>query len=688
MQFEIKSDRSALRIVLFAVVVALLPFVFASVPDDEEFYATAMPMTLAYRALSDLNSPFWTPLLGLGVPQPFRISYLLHPLGPAFGLHALAGVNMLTSVHLAMGAIATYFLATYLGTTRLAAVVCAVTAVFSTTIAQLLYVDDWFTHVVTWSLLPVSALLLLRLLDSKEARSAAFFALALGLTVGFQIATGLITRSLCQLLLIAPLAAARPRATFQKFGWLAAAGAIALVGSAANWVPLLDEFSHAVATAARSQHTNFPLTAHLWGAWVQPFAVLGGIAPRAGAETWRVVGFGPVLALLALVQLFRRPANENARAIYVGFGVSIVYMVLPPGAYLNLVTATWVFRDGINFYGILLGGLLLSSFRPRAAAVVGAIQCVLLLIAVEPLWKPNLMRAFEPGQPGSVTASDLGRSGDVISALRASAAGHDARFLFAPGFTAQLQRFAADGIGHNTLAYHGLRVVDVFARGIATSSLHPDPALLEGFIRAGPTTLFDVQLLNVLGITHVLAMPDDRYGASLVAEQALRSRNGSTIVLLRNRDAWPAAVFVDDAAARIQLPRRSGCGHDRFFCADFRPVVEHRVNGPPISIEQRHGSMVITLAPSGVSRTVMVSTWFRPGWRADRAGVSVFPVFEQLTGVRIPAGVGEVRLAYWPAARLWAHVASAALFLVGGVALVLLGVARRRTSRGSRAARR
>ena len=107
MQFEIKSDRSALRIVLFAVVVALLPFVLASVPDDEEFYATAMPMTLAYRALSDLNSPFWTPLLGLGVPQPFRISYLLHPLGPAFGLHALAGVNMLTSVHLAIGAIAT-----------------------------------------------------------------------------------------------------------------------------------------------------------------------------------------------------------------------------------------------------------------------------------------------------------------------------------------------------------------------------------------------------------------------------------------------------------------------------------------------------------------------------------------------------------------------------------------------------
>jgi hypothetical protein len=88
--------------------------------------------------------------------------------------------------------------------------------------------------------------------------------------------------------------------------------------------------------------------------------------------------------------------------------------------------------------------------------------------------------------------------------------------------------------------------------------------------------------------------------------------------------------------------------------------------------------MVITLVPSDFGRTVMISTWFRPGWRADHAGVSVFPVFEQLTGVHIPAAVGEVRLAYWPAARLWAHVASAALFFVGSVMLVLLGIGRRR----------
>lgn len=677
---EIKSDRAAVCIVLFAVLAALLPFVLASVPDAEEFNATAMPMTLAYRALGDGASPFWTPLLGLGMPQPFRISYLLHPLGPAFGLGALAGVNLLTSFHLAIGAVATYYLATYLGMTRFAAVVCAVTAVFSTTIVQVLYVDDWFTHVVTWSLLPVSALLLLRLLDARDTRTAAFFALALGLTVGFQSATGLITRSLTQLLLIAPLALARPGATLQKLGWLAAAATVALAGSAANWAFVLDEWTRAADTATRAQHVNFPLAAHLWGALLQPFTALGGIAPHAGAETWRVAGFGPVFALLALAQLFRRPASANARAISVGLGVSIVLMVLPPGAYFNLVTATWTFRDGVNFYGILAGGLLLSSLRPRVAALAGAIQCALLIMAVGPLWKANLMRAFTPGAPGSVTAADLGRGGDVIRALRASVAGLDGRVLFAPRFRDQLERFAADGIEHNTLAYHGVPVVDALARGIATSPLHPDPALLEGHIRAGSTTLFDAPLLNVLRITHVLALPDDRHGANLTPEYVLRSRNGSAIYLLRNRDAWPAAVFVDDAAAGIRLPRRDGCGHDRFFCADFRPVAEHRVDGPPIHLERRHGSMLIRLPPSGVSRTVMISAWFRPGWRADRAGVSIFPVFEQLTGVRVPAGVAEVRLAYWPAARVWAHVGSAAVLVLGVVALVLLGAARRRAS--------
>jgi hypothetical protein len=635
---DFKSHRPALLVVLAAVVIALLPFLIGSVGDIEEFYGTAIPMTLAFRALADGASPFWTPLLGLGMPQPFRISYLLHPLGPAFAVGAEFGMNVLTSVHLAIGAIATYYLAIYLGMTRLVALFCTISAVFSTTITQILYHDNWFPHVVTWSLLPLSALLLLRLLDAEDRPSAAFHALALGLAVGFQISTGLIIRPIIHVLLIAPLALARPAATLKRTGWLSGAAIVALVCGANSVLPLIDEFRRAADDAVRVQHWNPPLSAHPWGAFAQPFGLLVAAAAPDGAQTGRVVGFGPIFAVLALVQLFR-PAQPNVRAVAVGLLASIVYLMLPPAAYLDIVTVVWAFRDGVNLYGILLGGVLLTSMRPRGAQVaLGALQCILVLATAAPLWTQNIFRASAPEARAQGTARDLARGGEVIRALQASAAGQPARVLFAPRLRDRLGSFGRDGIAHDTLAYHGLPVVDVFARGIATSALHPDGGLLEGIIRAGPTTLFDPNLLSVLGITHVLAVADDRYGAGLTLEQTVRRASGEAVHVLRNHAAWPRAVFVDDAAIGLQLPRVPGCGHDRFFCADFAPVVAHRREGAPIAVDERHGTVRIRLPPQDTARIVMLSTWFRPGWRIAPAGASMRPIFEQLTAIRIPPG--------------------------------------------------
>jgi len=215
-------------------------------------------------------------------------------------------------------------------------------------------------------------------------------------------------------------------------------------------------------------------------------------------------------------------------------------------------------------------------------------------------------------------------------------------------------------------------VVDVFARGIATSALHPDFSLLEGHIRAGPATLFDANLLNVLGITHVLALPEDRYGAGLMLERTVRSIRGQDVHILRNHAAWPRAVFVDDAAAGVTLRRRPDCGHDRFFCADFAPVAAHRRAGPAIEVEERHGTIRIRVPPADTGRIVMLSTWFRPGWHMTPGSASVSPIFEQLTAIRVPPGVADIRLSYLPAVRLWSHVLAGLVLLVGTLGLIVL----------------
>jgi hypothetical protein len=565
-----------------------------------------------------------------------------------------------------------YGLASYLGMGRVAAVVCAVSVVFSTTIAQPMYVDDWFIHVITWSLLPWSALLLLRLLDARDARSAATFALGLGLALGFQLATGLIVRAASQALILAPLALGRPHAMRRRLGGLAAASVIGIVCGAPNPALLLEEMLYAGSDVAdRVEHDSLPLSAHLWGAFLRPFPTLLGLSP-GDQGSWQVVGFGPVLAVLALFEIFKGRGTGTVRPLSSGLVFSFAWMILPPSASYNLFSATWTFRDGINFYGILLGGLFLSRVPPRPRLALAGLQWMLLLAAVGPLLKQPMMRALEPSRQGVATARDVEPPGALVRALQAASAGQHARFLFAPRFMAERGAFDVDGIMHNSLAYYGVPIVNVLTRGIATSPLHPDIGLLEGEIRLGQRALFDSTLLNVLGITHVLAMPDDVYGEGLAPEMRLRGRRGVSMLVLRNRDAWPPAVFVDEEAAGIRLPRLSGCEHDRFLCADFGPVLNHRLAGPPIAFERLHDSMTIVVPRSATDRTVMLSTWFRRGWRACPAEAAVFPVFEQLIGVRIPAGVSEVRLAYRPWLRVWIHVSSGIVLLVGGLLFVLL----------------
>jgi hypothetical protein len=666
---DFKNHRLPLLALLIVVVAAVLPFVLGSVGDTEEFYGTAIPMTLAFRALGEGASPFWTPLLGLGMPQPFRISYLMHPLGFTFAFGAEFGMNVLTAVHLAIGAAATYCLALALGISRPIAVLCAASIVFSTTVTQVLYYDNWFTHIVSWSLLPLAALMLLRLLDAGDRASAAFYALALGLTVGFQISTGLIIRPIIYVLLLAPLALARPIASLQRLGWIAAAALVALACGATNILPLFDEFHRAAATAVRAQHHDFTLSDHLWGAFGRPLAVLTLAAEKDASTTLRVVGFGPVFAALAVIQLLRTPANPNIRAVAVALLGAVAYLVLPASVYLDIIPFTWPFRDGVNLYGVLLGGVLLTSMRPRYQLALGALQGLLVLAAAAPLWMQNLSRAWAPEAASGATARDLERGGDIIRALQASGAGQG-RTLFAPRF--REGRFARDGISTNTLAYHGLPVVDAFARGIATGALHPDFALLEGDIRAGPATLFDVNLMKVLGITHVLALADDRYAAGLALERTVRSRSGEAVRILRNRAAWPRAVFLDEAAIGLRLARLPDCGHDRLLCADFAPVVAHRRPGPAVAVEERYGTIRINLPPADTPRLLMLSTWFRPGWRVAPANVSVFPIFEELTAIRVPAGVTDIRMSYLPAVRLWPHIVAAIVLLAGVVMMLAL----------------
>jgi uncharacterized membrane protein YfhO len=84
------------------------------------------------------------------------------------------------------------------------------------------------------------------------------------------------------------------------------------------------------------------------------------------------------------------------------------------------------------------------------------------------------------------------------------------------------------------------------------------------------------------------------------------------------------------------------------------------------------------LEPSRKRRTVLVSEYFRPGWKAKWRSseglteTSVFPIFGHLVGIEVPEGAAEIRLSYVPALKLvlWS-ISISTLFLSVCGALII-----------------
>lgn len=83
----LQSPTLGIAAVLVGSALVLGGFAFGHISDVEDFYSTAVGTSLFVNAALRGQNPFWTDLLGLGLPQPFRISLIQHPLAFLFALY-------------------------------------------------------------------------------------------------------------------------------------------------------------------------------------------------------------------------------------------------------------------------------------------------------------------------------------------------------------------------------------------------------------------------------------------------------------------------------------------------------------------------------------------------------------------------------------------------------------------------
>ena len=653
-----------LAVFLAAAAAGLLCIVFVagSTYDEEEFRFAILSTSLRVRALADGHLGFWTPLLALGVPQPFVPNFTLHPLAPLLvSMSPVPWTRLLLVVHTLVGSAGMWRLGSALGLTPLLQATGVVTFLLAAPVQNYVLSDFWPSHFIVWTLAPWLLRLAWHLLSS-DTLDVRRVSCALGVVAGLAAANS----NPAYLLVFAPLAAivvaTHVGAARARWRWLVLSAVLALAIAAPTAAQLVGERNYFAPELALSNVTD-PLP--LRSAVNNAFPSL-----RDGVDA-RSLFFGAPYAVCALAGGFwfvrRRP----------DLAVSLVILALL--LFTSWIPMPWVsqryqFRDPLTLCAILLAGIAVNELWQRrqlrsVAAIVAALQVASVAYGASPL----LRRMVDA--PGRRGASWHGATGEtpLVDRLVTMTRGKG-RVAYSPqvDYSISERGLVDDGVGVNALAYRGVAVVNGSFKAVSTDVLSPDDRLFYGRVRIPQPFMASNAGLDVLGIRYVLARGDERVTDGLARVGSFVTSRGSELVLHENHDAWPGAFLMPSSFGDEELPILPACPHDRLLCRDLSPIATHR-DPRPVTIVREKNTIHARWHPTSEPRILVVTEMFRPAWRAytqDRA-VPTRPMYGGLVGLPLPAGVGEVRLEYRSTLMLMATVVSCAALAAGLVGAFL-----------------
>jgi hypothetical protein len=662
----------ALAIVVAASMLAASAFVVGTTPDEEELRFAVLSSWLHVHALAEGAYPFWTFTLGLGSPHPLVPNFLLHPLVPLLAVMSpVMWVRLLLLLHTALGVVGMWVLGRSLGLRPMTNAACVCTFLFSAPSQQYLLTDFWPSYYVVWTSAPWLLLALWRVLESdvKEVRR---WSIVLGLGAGLVAANSNPAYFVVYMVPAGAILATHWRALGTRSWWLVIAALMAVAISSPNLAQLATEYQF-FSTAPNISNLPDPLPySAAWDVFLRPLSRSGRPWQLDTIEHGtRTLFFGGPFAVLCLLGCLRFELTRRDLALAVVLCTVVLFSPLLP---MTFVSARFLFRDPLVLCAIAMAGLaadrVLNLQRVPAAIVVLLWLQIGTVAAsawpfLEGTWQPEaLQAAWFRGATGETSHVDT-----LVSLMPASG-----RLLYSPEVDHEVfeKALLREGLGVNALAYRGVRVVNAWLKAAAADSLSPSDRLFYGHIRTPPALITSDEGLDVLGIRYVLANRSELIAAGLRERGSIPKARGSDLVLYENPDAWPEAVVVDDSAASVDLPLRTGCGHDRLLCRDLAPITQLRRPG---AAETKHdrGRIEVRLTPSDDSRLLLVTEMFRPDWVASSKGrrLQTTALFGALIGVRVPPGTISVRLDYRPPAALTATIAAWSALLGGFIVLAV-----------------
>jgi hypothetical protein len=709
-QFK-RNRRFEIAAIIFFALSATVPFLFVSVPEIEGQWSTIFSTLVHLKAIAVGHYPFWFDGLGLGVPAPFGVHLIFHPVSWFFLLFnyntALFAVYCVQST---ISGLCLWGLLIKLGVHDQRIRLTAVASwLLSPAVMQYIYIEYAPSILVASSSIPIIIFTYVSFVEAKINIAKLQWAALLGLTTGLVYLSGHLGHLYTVTIIIALTAALTARRIITLFPFILICSIIFFAIFSDKLFMIIGEYSLFPPDIPRIQNAAELGYQTIWSAFFRPFfrpsfsiaaQYISNLEFLALTEYFidnfssrnsksRYIYFGSIFTIISILSIFV-PYKKTywEKRIIILFLTSLLFFLAPTSTLGSNASSNWFFRDSVALFGIILASLTLSriSLNQKHGRLVR--QCSLLQVIFVVLsacgliiYSANLSIGLTPNIRNATIIPQK-----ISTYLKKTTERHSGRLLYSPSVSRAIRsnRLVAAGLWVNTLPLQGVQTLNGPTKGISTATLTPPNSLMYGGISAKQfwnTVRADPSALNTFGVSVVLAFADEKLPISLREIVRIPTPTGKDFVILVNDTAWPLAVDINPDYIGQSDIWRVECAQKIFLCVDHAKLQANRFTTHTIKSSQSYGMITSKLADNTAEgRTLLFSQMYRPGWAAEADGVPVKIVpfaGRALISVAVPANTHSVQLMYEPPLRritFWLML----LGIILGFSVVLICLYKRR----------
>jgi hypothetical protein len=654
----------------FSVLLMFPTYVIIS-PDDEGFYNSLIEAILKTRSLAEGNLPFWNSFLGIGTPYNTMSSINWHPVWLLLDKAPLSVVvALLYHSHILIALFSMFALARLVGLQKPTALLCAITYSCSPqAIAFIFGKNFWPAGMIPMTLIPTIVFFLIKFLYAEDSNKKFIYSFLTGSSFGFMILNTHLGMVLFMGLGLSFYLAMNWRRLIARWPWVLLLSFLILLIVTPRLADLFEELRRYPSTDDYVRHY---VKLDFLGIFLWPLIKVD-----------RGLAFGGPFFLLSIIGIFW-PGLKNVHRRAFGASIMGCYALffVPPNFFLPANYGTSHF---IIIFSVLMAGLVAEQFlnnfpkHKRWVVAICFLQAILVLSGAADYWHANAEKSFDYVRNDKVKILKVAfNTSPLTRAIETFNKGQGGRSYFTQEAEETLMRKLIFGYHFASLPLKGFRILNGRVNGIDYSDIHPNRAYMKAHLVGSKKILFNKPLLDVLGIKYIFSGLNEPVASGLVPATLLPGHKNRIITMYTNPKAWPDAVVVNHGTRSLQPSPQRGQKDKGLLFYDFKPLLEARIMEDPVATKRDHGSIILMLEPSRKRRTVLVSEYFRPGWKAKWRSseglteTSVFPIFGHLVGIEVPEGAAEIRLSYVPALKLvlWS-ISISTLFLSVCGALII-----------------